>query len=308
MGTFPRLASNPVAAWILLCALAVPVAAAPLPTPTQPILLHRHRASAGDLALGGDVAGVPPGSVLYLRYDDLLRLPQTTYTIDDDPNFHGQTVISGIPLSQLAHLYGKPGASDLIVALCYDLYRSNYPSNYIRSHHPLLVLRINGQLRDHWPPSEYGGSMGPYLISHPTFTPSFAILSHQDEMQIPFGVTEIDFRSQTRVFGAIRPPGHWPSDSTVWQGYLIAQQDCFRCHNSGPEGGRMAQRDWRILSAWAATNTALFTAYIHSPTSVMASAKMPAHTSYDAATLHVLTRYFQAVHPCRSQIPGSQIQ
>lgn len=293
-----------------LCLLAWPAANAlashPAPSSAQPVspqtLLHPQRTSVGDLALGGDLAGVPRGTTLFLRYDDLLRLPQTTYTIDDDPNFHGHTVISGIPLAQLAHLFGQPDSSDLIVALCYDKYRSNYPSDYIRDHQPLLVLRIDGKLRDRWPQSEYGGPMGPYLISHPTFTPSFTILSHKDEMQIPFGVIEIDFRSQSRVFGAIRPPGKWPGNSPIWQGYIIARQDCFRCHNAGLEGGQMARRDWKILAAWATTDPALFAAYIHAPKSVMPSAKMPAHADYDAASLHALTLYFQAMFPSGEKI------
>lgn len=306
-----RYGSLPAVLLMLLCLRGdwfCQQARAAVPLQAQPVAFHAHRSSAGDLALGGDLAGAPQGSRIYLRYEDLLRLPQTTYTIDDDPNFHGRTIISGVPLSELAALFGKPGASDLIVAICYDRYRSNYPADYVRAHRPMLVLRIDGKLRDHWPPSEYGGSMGPYLISHPAFTPSFTILSHKDEMQIPFGVTEIDFRSQARVFGAIRPPGNWPESSTVRQGYVIARQDCFRCHNSGPEGGEMADRDWRILAAWATSEPELFSAYIHDPRSIMPSAKMPAHAEYDAATLHALTSYFQAMHDCSPIAPGGKIR
>jgi hypothetical protein len=86
------------------------------------------------------------------------------------------------------------------------------------AHHPLLVLRINGKLRDHWPPSEFGGHMEPYVISHPSFKPSFKVLSHEDEPQIPFGVTRIEFRREAQVFDAIRPPGKWPPGSQVTRG------------------------------------------------------------------------------------------
>ncbi len=81
---------------------------------------------------------------------------------------------------------------------------------------------------------------GRMLILHPAFKPAFKILSHWDEAQIPYGVTRLEFRRESEVFGAIRPRGYWPAKSQVTQGYLIARQDCFRCHNMGAEGGTMA--------------------------------------------------------------------
>lgn len=226
-------------------------------------------------------------------------MPQETYTISDDSNFKGKTEISGVPLTSLAKLFGKAEHSDLIVAICYDKYRSNYPSDYLADHHPILVLRINGKSRDQWPPSEYGGSLGPYLISHPTFKPSFKVLSHQDEAQIPFGVTRLEFRTQSVVFGTIKPEGTWAADSQVWQGYRIASQDCFRCHGLYGEGGERASRSWLVLAAWAATDSARFEQYIHDPKSIQESAKMPAHGDYDEATLKALTAYFKTFAPVR---------
>jgi hypothetical protein len=168
------------------------------------------RTSPGDLEIGGELSGLPPGTVRYVRYDDLIKLPQETYTISDDTNFKGATQISGIALSTLAHLFGKSAHSDLIVAICYDKYRSNYPGDYVAAHHPILVLKINGHARDQWPPSVYGGSLGPYLISHPTFTPSFTVLSHKDEAQIPFGVTRDRLPHRIRRLRRHSvPPGKW---------------------------------------------------------------------------------------------------
>ncbi len=255
------------------------------------VALRQTRSSPGDLELSGALAGLPAGSHRFLRYEDLLRLPLVTYMISDDSNFHGRTRITGVALTTLAELFA--GKSTMVSAVCYDDYQSNYPSEYLLAHHPILVLKIDGKLRDQWPLSEYGGPLGPYLISHPPFTPSFTVLSHKDEAQIPFGVTRIEFASEARVFGAIRPPGAWGTNSTAWMGYEIARQDCYRCHNMGTEGGFKAQRSWLILGAWAATDPALFRAYIHQPRSIMKSAQMPAHTDYDRATLAALTAYFR---------------
>jgi mono/diheme cytochrome c family protein len=262
---------------------------------TIPILTARS--SPDDLEIGGELAGLPAGSVRYLRYEDLLRLPQEEYTVSDDANFHGRTEISGVALTSLASLFGQRSHSDLIVAICYDKYRSNYPSDYLAAHHPVLVLKINGQPRERWPRSEYGGPLGPYLISHPTFHPSFKVLSHEDEAQIPFGVTRLDFRTEAMVLGAIHPAGSWAVDSQVWQGYRIASQDCFRCHGLRSEGGQRASRSWLILAAWAATDATRFQAYIRNPQSIQPCAKMPAHSSYDDATLAALTAYFATFAP-----------
>jgi mono/diheme cytochrome c family protein len=256
-------------------------------------LLRTERTSPGDLEVGGELAGLPAGSVRYARYEDLLALPQETYTVTDDANFHGRTEISGVALTRLAKYFGQPAHSNLIVAICYDKYRSNYPSDYLAAHRPLLILKINGQLRDKWPPSEGGGSLGPYLISHPAFTPSFTVLSHKDEPQIPYGVTRLDFRSESQVFGVIKPAGKWAESSPVWQGYQIARQDCFRCHGLYGEGGEKAQRSWLILGAWAATQPAQFKQCIHNPKDIQANAQMPAHSDYDQATLEALTAYFK---------------
>lgn len=267
--------------------LALAVAARPS------ALLHRGRSSPGDLEVGGELAGLPAGSTRYIRYEDLLRLPQETYTVSDDSNLPHDAKISGVALTTLARLLAQLPDSVLIVAICYDRYRTNYPRDYLAAHRPLLVLRINGEARDHWPSSEHGGPLGPYLISHPFFKPAFKVLSHEDEPQIPFGVTRIEFRSQSAVFGAIRPRGNWPPDSAVEEGYAIARQDCFRCHNMGDEGGTMAGRSWLQLASIARENGSRFRQIIHDPASVTAGAKMPAHSDYDDATLNALTAYFK---------------
>jgi hypothetical protein len=64
----------------LLAALAM---AAPT-GPSAARILHDHRSAAGDLEIGGELAGLPPGSTRYIRYQDLLSLPQVKYTLSDD--------------------------------------------------------------------------------------------------------------------------------------------------------------------------------------------------------------------------------
>jgi hypothetical protein len=257
-------------------------------------MLRVERTSPGDLEVGGELRGLPRGSTRYLRYEDLLRLPQQSYTVSNDSNLPRNTVISGVGLDALAQRLGARPDSILIVAICDDQYRANYPRDYIAEHHPLLVLRINGRLRDHWPPANDGGALWPYLISHPFFKPAFKVLSHEDEPQLPYGVTCIELRRESEVLRAIRPPGNSAADLPVEQGYLIARQDCFRCHNMGSEGGLKAGRTWLQLAAIAQSDPLRFRQIVRDPSSVTPGAKMPGQPAYDNATLIALTEYFKS--------------
>ena len=75
-----------------------------------------------------------------------------------------------------------------MVALSSDQYRAYYPRAYLAEHHPLLVLKVNGQGPPAWSKHADGEERGPYMISHPNFTPSFKVMSVAEEPQIPLGL------------------------------------------------------------------------------------------------------------------------
>ena len=100
-------------------------------------------------------------------------------------------------------------------------------------------------------------------------------------------------KAKTVVFNAIRPRGSGANSREVQDGYRIAQQNCFRCHNSGDQGGTKAQRPWTVLATWATASPEYFAAYIHDPKSKNPKSKMEGFPNYDAATLAALTKYFQ---------------
>jgi mono/diheme cytochrome c family protein len=264
-------------------------------TPATRLTLRTTRSSPLDLELGGELAGLPPGSTRYIQRGDLLALSLLTYTVTDDANFTGPTQISGVPLEELTRHLGAAPQSDMVVAICDDQYRAHYPRAYVAAHHPLLVLKINGKAPAGWPKDSegHGMDMGPFLISHPQFTPSFKILSHADEPQIPWGVVRLEFRNEKAVFGAIAPHGPRALDPSVQDGYRIAQQNCFRCHNMGAEGGTKAVRPWLVLAAWAAASPDYFTAYVRNPRSKNPQAQMPGMSGYDDKTIAALESYFQ---------------
>jgi cytochrome c2 len=253
-------------------------------------LLHATRQTATDLEVAGEIPGVAAGTVQFISYADLLRLPQVTYTVSDDSNFPTPARISGVTLEQLRRSLGSD--ADLVVAICEDKYRANYPASYLSAHHPVLVLTVNGKSQADWPKTHDGGSLGPYVISHASFIASFEVDSHKDEAQIPFQVVRLDFRSESQVFGAIAPPGSFAPGSPVMNGYRIAQQNCYRCHNVGEEGGHMASIPWLVIAALAKGDPEFFARYVRNPQAVSPQNKMPANPEYDDQTIAALRAYF----------------
>ncbi|HTZ60173.1 MAG TPA: hypothetical protein VMB49_18820 [Acidobacteriaceae bacterium] len=248
---------------------------------THSSLLHSSRQAATDLEIGNGQ---------FLSYQDLLHLPQVTFTTSNDSNFPTPARISGVTLEELKRLFGS--RDDMVVAICADGYRSNYPMAYLAAHHPVLVLTVDGKPQQDWPKTHDGGELGPYVITNRDFTPSFKILSHTDEAQIPFQVVHLDFRSESQVLGAIKPHGDFAAGSPVMQGYRIAEQNCYRCHNMGAEGGRMASIPWPLIGAIARSSPEFFARYVRNPQAVNPKSRMAASPNYDDQTIAALRAYF----------------
>ena len=267
--------------------------------------MHAQRAAATDLEIGGDLAGLPHGATRYLTRDDLLALPQVGYTVTDDSNFTGPTKVSGVLLEDVLRELSAAPRSAMVVAICDDKYRANYPRDYMATHHPVLVLEVNGKPPSGWPKDSggHGFDMGPYMISHEKFTPAFKILSHTDEPQIPWGVVRLELRDEQAVFGAIAPRGPNANQPAVQAGYKIAQQNCFRCHNSGAEGGQKSGVTWAVLSAFARSSLDFFTAYVRDPKARNPDARMPGNPEYDDATMRALAAYFRTFSDSREGTP-----
>jgi len=259
--------------------------------------LHEKRATSEDLALSGDLTGLPAGSVRYVAYSDLLKLPQVRFQVTDDPNFQEKTEIGGVYLDTLLRALDIPDKDTLIAAICDDKYEAHYPVAYRAAHHPILVLRINGRQPAQWPRTSDGGTYGPYLISHASFTPQFKVLAYAEESQIPNGVLELRFVKEHELLAAVHPRGHFAADSPQMRGGIIARENCLRCHNSGAYGGNKAGRSWETLGRISQISPIDFARYIKDPKSVNGLAQMPGFPEYDEATLSALAAYFQTFAP-----------
>jgi mono/diheme cytochrome c family protein len=281
--------SRSLFALIVLCGMTVGMAA--LKTP-QRLVLQLARQASSDLEIGGSLQGVPQGQTRFVSYQSLLSLPQETYTVTDDSNFGQTQQITGIPLAELPTLLGAQAGASMVIAICDDNYAAHYPASYVSAHHPLLVLKVNGLKPDHWPLGVDQLPMGPYMVSHPSYKPSFRVLSHDDEAQVPWGIVRLDLRREQEVYAPIQPQGASANDTVVQQGYAIARQNCFRCHNRSGEGGQKSSYSWGHLAHKAVTDPTFFNAYVRTPKQLNAQSQMAASPQYDDATLSALRRYF----------------
>jgi mono/diheme cytochrome c family protein len=266
-------------------------------TAPQRIPVAAQRSSPQDLEVSGDVPGIPPGGKRFVGYTDLSRLAQVTFTVKNDENFVDPVTLSGVSLDAIMAALGIDGATHLIAASAVDGYEAHYTAEYRAAHHPFLVLRIGGQEPAKWPKGPNGENYGPWLISHPSFSPAFHVLAHKDEAQIPYGVIGLRFLDEAAVLKELRPPGAVSAASPAMQGYRIALQNCLRCHREGDIGGTKSPFGWPQMALIAQGNPSAFGKYIVRPNSVNPEANMPANPDYDAATIAALTAYFRSFAP-----------
>ena len=261
--------------------------------------LRETRSSELDLEVGGELAGLPAGAVRYITREDLKAMPQVSYRVTDDANFDGAVQVSGVELEVLAQKLGAGGEKTVIVAVCGDLYHAHYTRAYVETHRPVLVLEINGKAPAGWPKRKEsaGTGMGPYVISHPQFTPNFKILGNEEEAQIPWGVVRLEFRSEETVFAGITPRGASADDPKVQAGYQIARQNCLRCHGPASYGRLKGQLNWAGIAFFVDTSPKDFAAYVRNPKTVVNTAEMPGNPGYDDATVEALIAYFRTFLP-----------
>jgi hypothetical protein len=279
---------------ILLLAGSAAIAALPLAMPpAQPSLLHTTRASESDLEITGLVEGLAQGQSAYIRRTDLLKLPQTRAVVDDDPDYPGPPLhVAGVSFETLAAAVHALPHSDLIDATCADRYRSHFPREYIAQHHPILVLTVDGQPLDRWAKTAHQYDPSPYVVMYRRFVPAFKVLSHTDRPQLPDNLVRIDFSTQAATFAPLEPHGNFAPGSPEQIGFVIAKQNCLRCHFLGTSGGTKSGRSWRVLSQYAREEPKYFQAYVHNPKSIDPHANMEPQSDYDPPTLAALSAYF----------------
>jgi cytochrome c2 len=275
----------------VLTGLALPLAG----SIARALELHAERSSPFDLALTGRLAGVPAGASRYVRWADLRKLPTLQVTLDGE-FVRGPQTLTVVPLAELWRALPIGAGSDCLLAVCQDGYASVYTTRFILEDRPFLVLAINGQGPDHWPPPGLKFNPGPYVI---TVSAELApgVLKYRDlEHKKPWGVISLEVASYADRFHGVFS-GRWGALTPQAQaGREIWINSCASCHPgpAGIFGGTKSGRPFAVIAAFAGSDRSFFMRYVRDPKSLVPSATMEPHPRYTDAELDQLIAFITA--------------
>jgi len=276
----------------LLC--LVPLCAA-LVLPSAALELAPARTSPYDLAVSGRLAGVPAGETRFVSWKDLRALPTTKLKLIGE-FVPGEQEVTALFLSDLLKALPPAPGVDVLLATCTDGYASIYRDSFIAKYRPFLVLEINGQGPEKWPPPGLKFNPGPYVITvSDALVPGVAQLLDVGHKR-PWGVAAIELANYAeREADAFA--GKWATLSPAAQaGREIWINSCASCH-AGPGrifGGTKAERPFPVLEAHAGYNRDYFKKYVRNPQGMIAGAKMEAHPHYTDEQLEELIAFITA--------------
>jgi hypothetical protein len=255
--------------------------------------LHPVRTAESDL----EVRELGQGGPRFVTRGSLEALPQVDAVIKPDENFtevpKEGVKVRGVELEMLERSLGGGAATMAAEGVCSDGYSPAFPVAYVKRHHPIVVLTMDGMTPKAYAAKTHTSDLGPYFIAYDDFVPAFHVLSHADRSQVPVQMDLLVFAPERQMFAGLVPSS--TLDGTAMQGYTIAQQNCFRCHNAGRYGGTKAGLGWPLLGKDASERPKWFAKWVHDPQSVDTKAEMPANPEYDRATLTALTQYFSTM-------------
>ena len=208
----------------------------------------------------------------------------------------GEQEVTALWLADLWAALPRTDAADVLLVTCTDGYASVYRPDFIKTYRPILVLEINGEGPEKWPPPGLKFNPGPYVITvAKEIVPAVATLLDAGHKK-PWGTAKIEVANfAERYHDAFN--GRWAQLSARAQaGREIWINSCASCHR-GPGstfGGTKSDRPFEVLAAHAGYSAEYFKKYVREPKSVMPGAKMEAHPHYSDGQLAEIIAFIVA--------------
>ena len=259
---------------------------------TQALELHATRTSPTDLSLTGLLTGVPAGESRYVRWADLAQLPSPKLKLTGEFG-PGEQEVTVVFLTELWKSLPLGAGADTLLATCTDGYASVYRATFIASHRPFLILAINGQGPEKWPPPGLKFNPGPYVISvSADVAPAVAQLLDAGHKK-PWGVSDLRVARYADAFAGLSTGSRAALSAPAIAGREIWVHSCASCHAGPPAtfGGTKSDRPFDVLAAHARYNPTYFKRYIRDPKGFAPSAKMEPHPHYSDAQLDALIAF-----------------
>lgn len=257
--------------------------------------LHVERSSPYDLEISGRLEGLPAGGSRYLRWQALRALPVTRLKVEGEFVSGEQEVTVVFLEDLLRRLPLEPGV-DTVLATCTDRYASVYTAKFMKQYRPFLVLEINGDGPERWPPPGLNYNPGPYVISvSDTVAPGVSSILDIGHKR-PWGTAALELAVYAERFRTAYE-GRWSTlSAAAVQGREVWINSCSSCHQ-GPDGlwgGNKSERPFAVLEALAGYNAAYFKTYVRTPQAINPSAKMEPHPHYTDEQLDALIAFVTA--------------
>lgn len=276
----------------LSCGVAVLIASA---SARATLTLHPAPDSSYDLLVSGRLTGVPAGEKRYVHWAELRALPVTKLKLTGE-FVPGEQEVTGLFLADLIKALPTAADADTVLATCTDGYTSIYQNAFIAKYRPFVVLEINGNGPEKWPPEGLKFNPGPYVI-----TVSKELAPGVDQLldvghKRPWGVNAIEIANfAEREKDAFT--GNWATLSPAAQsGRELWVNSCASCHQ-GPGkifGGTKSDRPFQVLQVHATYNADYFKKYVRTPQALNPAAKMEAHPHYTDEQLDALMAFITA--------------
>lgn len=263
--------------------------------PVQAFELYRERSGPTDLMLTGRIAGVPTGENRFVHWADLRALPTSKLRLTGE-FVPGEQEVTVVFLEDLWKQLPRGEGVDVLLATCRDEYAAVYRQDFITNYRPFLVLEINGQGPDQWPPPGLKFNPAPYVITvSDAVVPAVAQLLDAPHKK-PWGVSKLELANYAERFhGAY--DGLWASLSpAAVAGREIWVNSCACCHQGpgGMFGGVKSGQPFPVVAAIACCNQPFFKLYVRAPKQANPSAKMEAHPHYTDGQLEALIAFITA--------------
>lgn len=255
-------------------------------------MLHPARLAVTDLVITGRIAGTPAGATRFVRWADLAQLPQTKLRLTGE-FVPGEQEVTVVFLADLWAALPRAEGADTLLATCKDGYASVFRTEFIRDYRPFLILAINGEGPEKWPPPGLTFNPAPYVISvAASIVPAVAQLLDAGHKR-PWGVTTLEIARYETSFAGFFTAASAALPASAREGREIWINSCASCHHgpAGTFGGTKSERPFAVLAAHAEHNAAYFRRYIRDPKGFVATAKMEAHPHYTDAQLDALIAF-----------------
>ena len=266
-----------------------------LPPSLRAVELHRERSTPHDLEVKGRLVGVPAGEARFLRWAELRALPTAKLKLDGE-FVKGEQEVTVVWLKDLWAALPRAEEANALLAICSDGYTAVYRRKFIEDYRPFIVLEINGDGPDKWPPKGLNFNPGPYVITvAKEVVPAVATMPDAGHKR-PWGVATVEVANFEERYHDAFSGKRAALSARAQEGREIWIDSCASCHH-GPGtifGGTKSDRPFEVLAAHAGYNKAYFKKYVRDPKSVMPGATMEAHPHYTDAQLDALMAFIVA--------------